>query len=490
MNTFNTCAVDLGNTSGRVMKALFDGKKLELTEINRFPNNTIPIHKYVKVDFLHLLHETISGIVKSGDIASIGIDSWAIDFGLLDEDDDLVLTPHHHRDPRTLEILELFKEKAKQEKWYSSTGVTFQAINTSLQLYSMARDDRSVLKHAHSFLMIPDLLIFFLTGNKANEATNASNTQLISLDTQNWDWEIIKEIGVPARIFKEIVEPKTKMGNICSSLKEYYNYSSNPAVITVGSHDTASAVHATPFTDCNSVFISSGTWSLIGTILDEPLVSMEAMCRGYNNERATDGRIRFIKNTHGMWIVEEILRVWELQDGFKTSYQDIMDAVSGARPFKAVVDINLKRFYNPRNMVDEVISYINDTKQEELNGRGEILRAVFEGLAYSYREAFDDLCDITGRVYSCINIVGGGAKNVLINQFTANICNVPVIAGPAEATTIGNVLSQLEYHGKLGSEEERVELLYKSFNIRKFQPNQTDRWNENYNKYLNLKKAD
>lgn len=343
MNTFNTCAVDLGNTSGRVMKALFDGKKIDLVEMNRFSNNTIPFSSFVKVDVMHLLHETITGILRSGDISSIGIDSWAIDFGLLGDDDDLILTPHHHRDPRTLKILEQFNDRAKQTPWYHSTGITFQAINTSLQLLSMARDHRSVLDHAHSFLMIPDLLVFFLTGIQANEATNASNTQLVSLKTQAWDWKIIHEIGVPERIFKNIVKPGTCLGTLRSTIKGYYNYTGDPSIIAVASHDTASAVHAAPCTDEHSVFISSGTWSLIGTVIEQPIISLEAMCRGYNNERAADGRIRFIKNTHGMWIVEELLRVWELHDGYKTSYQDIMEAVTHSKPHYAIVDINQNR---------------------------------------------------------------------------------------------------------------------------------------------------
>ena len=487
MNTFNTCAVDLGNSSGRVMKALFNGTKLKLTEVNRFSNDTIPMHKFLKVDFLHLFNEMTSGILKAGDVASIGIDSWAIDFGLLDIDDDLILTPHHHRDSRTLKILELLKEKEDHLKWYSSTGITFQAINTSLQLYSMVKDKRNVLEYAKTFLMIPDLMIFFLTGSKATEATNASNTQLISLESRNWDWEIINELGLPGNIFKQIVEPKTMMGYMSSRIKDYYNYSYNPSVITVGSHDTASAVHAIPFTDEDSVFISSGTWSLIGTILQKPLVSLAALRRGYNNERATDGRIRFIKNTHGMWIIEEILRVWELQDGYNISYKDISNAVSSAKPFKVFIDLNLPRFYNPQNMVDEVLSYIKDTNQKELHGRGEILRAVFEGLACSYKEAFDDLCEITEKKYTCINIVGGGSRNSLINQYTANICNVTVIAGPVEATTIGNVLSQLEYHGAIKSEQEKTELICNSFDIKIFQSENTERWNEFYLKYQKLR---
>jgi len=262
----NLCAVDLGNSSGRVVKAHYDGARVKLDEVHRFPNGAIPLGNHLKWDFVHVFKETVIGVLKAGEIASIGIDSWAIDFGLLDESGDLLLVPHHHRDPRSVRAMALFDTPAKQLSWYATTGIAFQPINTSLQLLSMVRDERAVLRCASSLLMIADLVVYYLTGEKASEGTNASTTQLISLSTGNWDSGIIEEIGVPRDFFQEIVHPGTGMGRIRPQLRNTFALSANPQVITVGSHDTASAIHAARLSGNDCAVISSGTWSLMGTV--------------------------------------------------------------------------------------------------------------------------------------------------------------------------------------------------------------------------------
>lgn len=483
MAALDLCAVDLGNTSGRVIKAHYTGSKLDLNEVHRFSNGTILMHKYLKQDFIHMLRETVIGLTKAGKVASVGIDSWAVDFGLLDAEDEMILIPHHHRDGRSLKAMEQFDTVEKQWRWYQSNGISFQAINTAMQLYSMVMDRRAVLDHAESFLMIPDLLVFYLTGVKVNEATNASTTQLISLTTGSWDKNILDEIGITSGIFKDIVGPGISLGPIRSSLIDSFAFSNNPEILTVGSHDTASAVHATPLDNDNSVFISSGTWSLFGTIRETPIVSVEAMRLNYNNERATDGKIRFLKNSVGMWIIEEILRIWSLTDCKRSSYEEVIKAVKKAKPFLAFLDPNLPRFYNPHNMVDEITSFFIETGQNKVNSRGEIMRTVLEGMAFSYREALDDLEKLTNTKYEKINIVGGGSKNSVLNQFTSNVCGLPVIAGPVEATAIGNTLSQLEYHGEISNTNDRYDLIRTSFDIDDYTPYDYDMWNEEYRKY-------
>lgn len=486
MRTYNLCAVDIGNSSGRVMKAQFNGTRISFKEIHRFANDTIPMHRYLKLDFVHLLNQTIIGLAKAGNFSSLGIDTWAIDFGLLDRDDDLVLLPHHHRDKRTQYAINKFDTEKKQWAWYKETGIMFQPINTSMQLLSMTMEQRSVLDHARTFLMIPDLIHFYLTGQKIQESTNASTTQLISLKNKNWDLNIINEIGLPESIFQPIISPRNSLGKLLPSITRTYSFNHNPEVITVGSHDTASAIHAIPFSDENSLFISSGTWSLIGTILTEPLVTKKTMKMLYNNERATDGNIRFIKNCIGMWIIEELLRVWELEDKKRTSYEELLNSANKSKAFAGYLNPNLSRFYNPKNMEKEIKQFLHETGQKNLCKRSSIIRLVFEGLAFSYRKAFDDLKKITETKFSAIHIVGGGAKNTLLNQFTANACGIKVIAGPVEATAAGNVITQLEYFGKIRTRAERIEVINKSFEIKEYYPENTDIWEEQYFSYSNF----
>lgn len=489
MSDLNVCAVDLGNTSGRVTVARYDGNRLRLEEIHRFSNGAVPLHEHVKWDFIHLFRESLMGLAKASDIASLGIDSWATDFGLVDCDNDLVLVPHHQRDPRSDRMMCLFDTPEKQEKWYKETGIAFQSFNTSLQLISMVRDHRDVLNHASSLLMIPDLFIFYLTGVKVSEATQASTTQLVSLRTQTWDWDIIREIGLPPHLLQTIARPPICVGNVASNIRSSFAFSHDPEVVLVGSHDTASALHAAPMYSGNNVLISSGTWSLFGTILLEPLVNSESMRAKYNNERATNGNIRFLKNIMGMWIVEQMRRIWEIQDAIAISYDEMMSLAWQSRSFRSILPPNLYRFYSPRNMVDEIRAFVDETGQVPFRSRGEMIRAVLEGLAFAYRQSLDELSAITGRQFDAVHIIGGGARNKMLNQFTANVCKLPVIAGPAEATTIGNALSQLEYYGEILGEQQRVELVRASFAVEVFQPEETDRWEDHYQAYLSVASA-
>ncbi|MBI9096096.1 MAG: rhamnulokinase [Sphaerochaeta sp.] len=490
MGELRCAAIDLGNTSGRVSCGAFDGKKIMLQEVARFPNPKVLIGSAVKCDVLFLFSEVLKGMKRLPDIASIAIDSWAVDFALVDVRGDICTLPHHHRDPRTRPYMQRFSSLEDQRPWYRSTGLSFQPINTSLQLLSMVENCPEALERAETLLLIADLMAYFLTGEITCDATNASTTQLLSLSDRCWDVRVIEEIGVPKKLFAPLVRPGDSLGTVTQALASRYDLNQRARVVSVGSHDTASALYAVPLVDLHHVaVVSSGTWSLFGAILENPIVSDAALLAKYNNELGVDGRTRFLKNIMGMWIIEELIRHWELEDGQRISYDELFGAARGSAAHAAVFVPDLDRFFAPVNMEDEIKHYLQDTAQSCVCDRAQLVRLVLEGLALSYRESLEQLQLITGVQYSKVCIVGGGSRVGLLNQFVADATGRDVIAGPAEATTLGNVLSQLEFHGEITTKSELVEVVCASAKIENFVARYSPEWEEAYGIYLQLKNA-
>jgi rhamnulokinase len=484
-------AFDLGASSGRALIGKIDveNKRLEYEEIHRFPNGPVRIGRHLYWDVPKLWVEVKEGIrltyKKYGEkLLSIGVDTWGVDFALLDSNGELVGLPYCYRDPRRKEAYEELLKVIPPERIYMRTGIQFMPINPLYQLYAMVKDRSSLIQAARTFLMMPDLINYWLTGVKVCEYTDASTTQFLDPYTKRWAFDLLEEIGFPTNIFPDIVEPGTKLGSITRELAEELGIPRTIEVIEPATHDTASAVAAAPIDD-DSAYISCGTWSLVGVELDKPLINRKAMEYNFTNEGGAFNTIRFLKNVQGMWFIEQI-RASLMKRGYNYSYQELTEMGSKAPGFKSFIDPDDPRFLAPLDMIDEIMRYLEETKQEKPDGIGGLVRVVLESLAMKYRYVIERMEDLTGKKIKKINIVGGGSRNWLHNQLTADFNNRVVVAGPDEATSIGNILIQLAGLGYVKSLKDVREYVKNSFQIKVFEPNHTKQHEDAYTKFLDL----
>lgn len=456
----NCLAVDIGASSGRVILGVLENGILKLTEIHRFENKIVKKGEVYCWEAERLFQEIITGLKICGkkkiNPKSIGIDTWAVDFMLLDENNQPLTEAVSYRDPRTDGVMEEVFKLCPKEKLYSETGIQFQKFNTIYQLYSI----KSILEKAKSFLMLPDYFHFLLTGKKGNEYTNATSTQLVNVHSKNWDYEIIGLLGLNKEIFQEIRKPGSVLGNLSLEIVSQIGF--DMKVILPATHDTGSAVLAV--TEEDAIYISSGTWSLIGVELDHPIYSEKAMECNFTNEGGMDGRYRFLKNCMGLWILEEVKRNYEY------TYNELIELAKEAVDYKGIIDVNDNRFLNPENMVNEINNYCLETQQPVPLTPGEIAKCVFDSLAESYRSAVAEIEDILGETFEKVNVIGGGCKNEFLNQLIANVTNKEVYAGPAEATAVGNLTSQFIALGEIKDKKEAREIIKKSFEVKKYLP--------------------
>ena len=487
-------AFDFGASSGRAMLATFDGEKITLEEKHRFSNDPVNINGDLHWDVLRLFFEIKQGILKcanSGDrdIDCIGIDTWGVDYGLLDENDKLLGNPYHYRDTRTEGMYdEAFKIVSKEEI-YKETGIAFNWFNTIFQMLSARLNNDTALKNAKTLLMMPDLFNFFLTGVKKTEYTNASTTQLYNSVKQEWSYDLMDKMGIPKDIFTEVIDAGTIVGTIKPELAEELGIAEVP-VVAVASHDTGSAVASVPVPNQDDfIYISSGTWSLMGVELDAPNLSDMALEHNFTNEGGVNRTIRFLKNIMGLWLIQESRRQWA-REGEELSFDELERQANEATPFASMIDPDYPAFQTPGNMPRRIREYCEKTGQAVPQTKGEIIRCIAQSLAFRYRATVEGMEEVTGNKYNVVNIVGGGIKDKMICQFTANATKRTVSTGPVEATSIGNVIVQAMAMGAIKDLNEGRQVVKNSFDIKDYTPEDSQAWDAAYEKWKEIiKKA-
>ncbi len=480
-------AFDLGASSGRGIIATLDGGKITLEEIHRFPNNGVNVRGTFYWDILYLFDQIKQGIVKArlaGGFDSIGIDTWGVDFGLVDENGDLIGNPVHYRDARTDNIPEEVFELISKDELYGKTGIQILNFNTIFQLYYLAKYKPDLLKRASKFIFIPDLLNYFLTGVQKSEYTIASTSQMLNPSERTWDKELLSSLNIPTDILCDIIETGEVLGklspDICSELGV-----DSVDVIAVGGHDTASAVVSVPTTADDFVYISCGTWSLFGTELSKPLISSEGLKASYTNEGGYGGTIRYLTNIMGLWLIQEARRTWQ-KEGHDLSFGELAELAAEAEPLRCFVDPDYGEFGKPGNMPAKIQQYCKRTGQYVPQTIGEIARCIYESLALKYRHAFINLGKLTGKSFSGIHIVGGGTNASILCQMTASACNTSVSAGPVEATALGNVAVQFMASGDISGIKEARSIIRDSFDIKTYAPEDTALWDAAYERFLEI----
>lgn len=465
-------AIDFGGASGRVILGTLHEGKLSLNEIYRFPNRQIRLGNHLYWDFLALFENMKIGLKKAAqqgyEIKSIGIDTWGVDFGLIDDKGNLLGNPVCYRDERTAGTVEEVFKTVDLQGHYAEAGIQIMSINTLFQLFSMKKSGDKTLEIADKLLFMPDLFSFFLTGRANNEYCIASTSELLDAKNKTWSAGLIRTLGLPEHLFGEIVMPGAKRGKLKKEIADETGLH-GAEVIAVASHDTASAVLAAPSTKTQKVFLSSGTWSLLGAVVDEPILTEEARRAGFTNEGGVDG-IRFLQNITGLWILQQLVGEWEKTENQRVDYEELIEEAEKAAS-TTLIDVDDPAFMHPENMRQAITDYCRKIGGKAPQTRGEFTRCVLESLAERYKRGIDELQQFLEEPITGLHIIGGGSQNKMLNQLTANRLNIPVIAGPVEATAIGNILMQAKAMGEITSLEELKKCAMESVDIQVFKPN-------------------
>ena len=465
-------AVDLGASSGRVILGKISATKIEYEEIHRFGNGPVTRGDELYWDIELLRTNVIEGLamLAKEDIASIGVDSWAVDYALIDGEGALLREPHHYRDNRNLRGVQSVKQNISDAELYARNGLQFLPFNSLYQLAVDQAEQAALLNRAKKAVMIPDLFNFWLTGQLRTERTNASTTGLFDPVSKKWDLALIEQLGLQERLLCEPVDEGQVLAQISDEIVAKTKLAKTTKVVTVGSHDTASAYVAVPSTKPGSLFVSSGTWSLLGIELDEPILSEEARLANFTNEGGVDGRVRFLKNVTGLWLLQEASRHWR-QSGKQYQIESLI-ADATMLPASSVIDVNHESFAAPGDMPARIQDYCKQTNQWVPQTEAEIVRVIFDSLAAKYVDVIEELERIAKTKIERIHIVGGGSQNKLLNQLIANATGLEVFAGPVEATAIGNLVIQARTAGVLnGSLEDIRALIAANFEVTKYAPN-------------------
>ena len=482
-------AFDLGASSGRAVIGRFDGRAIELEEVHRFANGPISVAGGLYWDALRLYDEMLAGLRKCARIsgpepAGIGIDTWGVDFALLDDVDELLGNPRCYRDPRVQGMLEKALSRVSREAIFEQTGLQFLEINTLYQLLSMAEKNPRRLRMADTLLMMPDLFNFWLTGRKVCEFSNATTTQFYNPRTGAWATDLLDRLGIPADMLPEVVASGTPLGPLRPEIAADAGIRS-AGVIAPACHDTGSAVAAVPFSDADAAYISSGTWALLGAELPAPAVTRAALRHNFTNEGGVCGTYRFLKNITGLWIVQECRRIWENQ-GHAYSFAELVRLAGAAPALTSFIDPDHSDFLEPGDMPGRIRTYCRRTGQTVPAFEGAVIRCALESLALKCRCVLEDLESVLNRRLRTIHVVGGGVRNALLNQFTADATGRPVVAGPAEATALGNILMQVYARGEIDSLAGIREVVRNSTEIVAFEPDGGDAWEDAYARYREI----
>jgi len=468
-------AVDLGADSGRVITVRLEGDRLVQEDIHRFPNLPVTVRGVLHWDVLRLWHEIVTGVDKVLDGAiSIGVDAWGVDYALLDKDDQLVGNPVHYRDARTTGVPEWVYQRIAKRELFERTGLQYLILNTVYQLAAMARDRSDQLVRAHTYLSIPDLFNFWFTGTKAAEFTHVSTTQLYNPHAGDWDRELMARLDIPAHIFPSIIQPGVKLGD----------YKGVP-VIASATHDTASAVVGIPAVEPGYAYLSSGTWSLIGLELPHPVINERAYQANITNEGGVNGTFRFLKNVIGMWLAQQCRYTWRASD-LDYSWDELTAAAAAAEPFRSLIDVDDPSFLPPSDMPSRIRAYCVRTGQPIPETVGQVMRTVYESLALKYRYILTSMAEVSGQPIQRLHVIGGGSRNELLNPMTADAIRRPVMAGPAEATALGNAIVQLIALGQLESVEQARAMLSRTAGIRTFESRNSSAWEAAFDRYRAL----
>lgn len=481
-------AIDLGAESGRVILGTLESGRLQLEEVHRFANGPVRTPDGIHWDVLRLWSEIKQGITlavrKHGkQIAGIGLDTWGVDFCLLDQHGVLLGNPYHYRDSRNDGMLEEAFRRLPREQIFEHTGVQFMQINTLYQLLSMAVSQSAALSSAETLLMMPDLFNYWLTGVKVSEFSVATTSQCFDPRLGNWSQPLLQALGIPTQIFAPIVQPGTVLGPLLPAVAEETG-ADGIKVIVPACHDTGSAVVAVPVEagSLDYAWISSGTWSLMGTDSAIPVISPESLNFNLTNEGGVFGSTRLLKNISGLWLVQESRRTWAAQ-GDELSYSTLAELAAQAAPLRSLVDPDSPDFSQPGNMPERIRAFCRRTGQPVPESQGEVIRCALESLALKYRSVLEMLESVTGRHMETLHIMGGGTRNRLLNQFAANATGLPTITGPVEATAIGNILMQAIALGHLDDLSTARQVVRQSFDVETYQPQDRQAWDEAYRRF-------
>lgn len=462
-------AVDIGASSGRHILGYLKDGQLKIEEVYRFENGISKINDEYCWDLQRLFQEIKNGIKKCVELGkipkSIGIDTWGVDFVLLDEEEKILGNTVAYRDDRTEGMMEEVFKDIPPDMLYLYTGIQFQRFNTIYQLLAIKKKKPEILEKAKTFLMVPDYLHFMLTGEKVNEYTNATTTQLVNSFDRVWDEKILETLGIDKSIFQEIKLPKTNIGTLRTELAEEFGF--DMEVVLPATHDTGSAFISSIGNEVDSILLSSGTWSLIGVENHFPICVPQSMGYNFTNEGGIDYRFRFLKNIMGLWMIQEVRRNYEN----RYSFPELCVLAEETKEFNSIINVDEDRFLNPSNMIEEIKECCRETNQAVPETPGEIAICVFNSLVNSYEKSISEIEEVFEKEYKNINVFGGGCQNELLNQLIANKTKKEVLAGPAEATAIGNIVCQLLSYKKIGNLKEAREIIAKSFGIKKYLPN-------------------
>lgn len=478
---------DFGASSGRAMLAELKDGKIEMREIHRFGNDTVIVGGTMYWDILRLFFEIKTGITKAvneGGFDAIGIDTWGVDFGLIDKRGKLIGNPVHYRDTRTEGVADEIKDIISKDELYSRVGTQFMRFNTLYQLIYLKNHEPEQLANTDKMLLIPDLFAYMLTGEIKAEASIASTTNLYDPNKKDWDFELINRLGLPEDIFPPIIKAGETYGMLSDEICEELGCKKVP-VIAVNEHDTASAVVATPSLTDDFVYISCGTWSLFGIESKTPILTPEAAKLNFTNEGGHKGTIRFLKNIMGLWLIQESRRQWK-REGDEVGFDQLEREALSAEAFKCFIDVDDPAFETAGNLPKRVKEFCERTGQYVPKNRAEIMRCIYQSLAMKYKYTFNMLGKISGREYRRINILGGGIKDRLLCQMAADACNAEVLAGPTEATVMGNIAVCYEALGEIEGFDGIRQTVTASTELKKYAPQNNDEWEKAYERYIKI----
>ena len=486
-------AFDFGAESSRAVCGHLEKNKLLLREIYRFPTGMLSLENHFYWNIFRFYEEMLNAMnlcARKENLQpfSVGIDSWGVDFGFLAKDDTIIRIPYAYRDLQVTEAMPDFHKKIPPREIYSLTGISMQPFNSLYHIHAMQRNNDLALRLAKRLMFIPDLLNFLLCGVKKTEFSFATTSQLYNPFSDSWEEELLKAVGLDITFMNEIIAPGTKLGKLKDDICRQTGVKA-AEVAAVCSHDTGSAIVAVPVEEPDWAYISSGTWSLMGLELDSPLVTEKAFEYNFSNEGGAAGRFRFLKNIMGLWILQQCQKKWA-GDGNEYTYPQLIEKASAAAPFKVLLDPDYGKFFNPPDMISEINDFCEKTSQPGPVSEGGYVRAILESLALKYRQVLDQLIETTGKQVTTIHIIGGGSRNKLLCQFTANATGRKVVSGPSEGTAAGNILMQAIAHGRAGSLEEARRIIGNSTKLDYYHPRDARIWERVYRKFLDLPEVD
>ncbi|MDR1171895.1 MAG: rhamnulokinase [Bacteroidales bacterium] len=487
MKSHTFIAFDLGATSGRAIAGTLADGKISMEEISRFNNGIIPVGEHFHWNILgiyNILRNSLKTCAMEGKYhpESIGIDTWGVDFGLLAKDGSLLGEPYAYRDPHTNGMMDEYFKLVPREKVYDLTGIQFMQFNSLFQLFTMKRNSSSLLEAARDLLFLPDLLNYLFTGVKKAEFTIASTSQMLNPKTMNWARELFDAFGSPVSLMQEIVLPGTVVGPLTDGIAKETGIGKIP-VVAVGAHDTASAIAAVPAEGENWAYLSSGTWSLMGIETRKPLIDKETEAMNFTNEGGIEGTFRFLKNITGLWLLEQCRKEWERENH---SYEQLVDMAKAEKPFLCFVDPDAPDFMNPESMVKAICNYCSRTGQKVPETTGQIVRCIFESLAMKYWYTIELLKRVSPHPIEKLHVIGGGSRNVYLCQLTANAIGMPVVAGPAEGTAMGNLLVQAMALGYLDSLADIRKVVRNSVETETYLPQDVAEWDKAYGQFRSI----